>query len=99
MDAALEGTSKTDLIVALAHGPRAAPLFAKGGARLVLAGHTHGTQVDLPWLRDLGPAHPGMRVELGGTTLVVSRGLGVVGAPFRWGVPAEVVVLRLCRNA
>jgi predicted MPP superfamily phosphohydrolase len=29
--------------------------------------------------------------------LLVSRGLGVVGAPLRIGAPAEVVVLRLER--
>ncbi len=85
---------RPDLIVALSHGPRAAPDFAARGARVVLSGHSHGTQVDLPFLRDLGPSHPGLRVELGGATLVVSRGLGVIGAPLRVGVPAEVVVLR-----
>jgi hypothetical protein len=83
------------LTVALSHGPRAAPEFAARGARVVLSGHSHGTQVDLPFLRDLGPSHPGLRVELGDATLVVSRGLGVIGAPLRVGVPAEVVVLRL----
>ncbi len=83
-----------DLIVALSHGPQAAPQFAARGAHVVLAGHSHGTQVDLPFLRDLGPAHPGLRVEVGASTLVVSRGIGVIGAPLRVGVPAEVVVLR-----
>jgi len=86
--------SRPELIVALAHGPQAAPEFAARGAHVVLSGHSHGTQVDLPFLRDLGPAHPGLRVELGGSTLVVSRGIGVIGAPLRVGVPAEVVVLR-----
>ena len=35
------------------------------------------------------------RVELGGTTLIVSRGLGVVGLPLRIGAPPELVVIRL----
>ena len=61
----------------------------------MLSGHTHGTQVDLPRLRKLGPQHPGLRVELGGTTLIVSRGLGVVGLPLRIGAPPELVVIRL----
>ncbi|MBL6755758.1 MAG: metallophosphoesterase [Planctomycetes bacterium] len=87
-------TGRPDLIVALSHGPQAAPQFAARGAHVVLAGHSHGTQVDLPFLRDLGPAHPGLRVEVGASTLVVSRGIGVIGAPLRVGVPAEVVVLR-----
>lgn len=87
-------TGRPDLIVALSHGPQAAPQFAARGVHVVLAGHSHGTQVDLPFLRDLGPAHPGLRVEVGASTLVVSRGIGVIGAPLRVGVPAEVVVLR-----
>lgn len=89
----LEG-ERLDLRIGLSHGPRAAPEFAARGARAVLSGHSHGTQVDLPFLRDLGPSHPGLRVELGATTLIVSRGLGVIGAPVRVGVPAEVVLLR-----
>jgi predicted MPP superfamily phosphohydrolase len=44
----------------------------------------------------LGPKHPGVRVQLGPTVLVVSRGLGVVGIPWRVGAPSEVVVTRLC---
>jgi predicted MPP superfamily phosphohydrolase len=54
-------------------------------------------QVDLPFVRRLGPDHPGQRVELGPTTLIVSAGLGVVGAPWRVGAPAEVVLLELAR--
>lgn len=89
-----------DVEVALVHHPRAAPAFARAGpsgrgAHLVLAGHTHGTQVDLPLLRRLGPAHPGLRVHLGGTTLLVCRGLGVIGVPLRVGAPAEVLCVTL----
>lgn len=79
--------------VALTHGPRAAPAFARAGFDLVLAGHTHGGQVDLPVLRRLGPAHPGLRVELGATTLLVTRGLGPIGLPLRVRAPAEVVCI------
>ena len=61
----------------------------------VLSGHTHGAQVDLPFLRDLGPPHPGIRIELGATTVFVTRGLGVVGLPLRTGAPAEVSFLTL----
>jgi len=62
---------------------------------VVLSGHTHGNQVDLPLLRRLGPTHPGLRLELGRATLIVSRGLGVVALPLRVGAPAEVVRVRL----
>lgn len=89
-----------DVEVALSHNPRAARAFAAPGpggvgATLVLSGHTHGTQIDAPWLRHLGPAHPGVRVALGATTLLVTRGLGVVGAPVRIGARAEVLLVTL----
>lgn len=86
-----------DVEVVLAHNPLAARRIARKGCALVLSGHSHGSQVDWPFLRRLGPVHPGLRVELGATTVIVSRGLGVVGAPFRAGAPAEVVFVRLRR--
>jgi predicted MPP superfamily phosphohydrolase len=98
--AARRGVRAGDVEVALSHNPRAARAFAAPGpggrgAVLVLSGHTHGTQIDAPWLRRLGPAHPGVRVALGATTLLVTRGLGVVGAPLRIGARAEVMLVTL----
>lgn len=84
-----------DVEVLLCHNPMGARVLAREGCAAILSGHTHGTQVDLPYLRGLGPAHPGLRVELGPTTLIVSRGLGVVGLPVRVGVPAELVLVEL----
>ncbi|MEO1699804.1 MAG: metallophosphoesterase [Planctomycetota bacterium] len=85
---ALQGA---DVLVALSHGPEAAPAFAARGFDLVLSGHSHGTQIDLPFLRRLGPAHPGLVVALGRTRLVVSRGVGPIGVPVRVRAPAEIV--------
>ncbi len=93
--AAMAEAQSADVVIALSHGPRGAPAFAEHGVAAVLSGHTHGSQVDLPFLRDLGPAHPRLRVELGRTTVLVSRGLGVVGLPLRSGVPAEVSFVTL----
>lgn len=87
----------SDLRISLTHAPQVAPYFAEVGAHLVLAGHSHGTQVDLPFLRDLGPSHPGLEIKLGETTLIVHRGLGVIGGPIRFGVPAEIVLLTMRR--
>lgn len=91
VESAMIGMADVDLCVALTHGHQAAPSFARLGAHAILSGHSHGTQVDLPFLRDLGPSHPGLRVPLGGAVLIVSRGLGVIGVPLRFGVPAELV--------
>lgn len=81
----------------LCHNPLAARTLARRGVALVLAGHSHGTQLDLPFLRRLGPIHPGLRLELGATTLIVSRGIGAIGLPLRIGSPAEIVCVRLER--
>jgi predicted MPP superfamily phosphohydrolase len=64
----------------------------------VLSGHTHGTQLDLPWFRRSGPAHPGLRVELGDTVAITNRGLGSIGLPLRIGAPTELVVLEFARG-
>jgi len=84
-----------DVEIVLCHNPMGARAIARQGCAAILSGHTHGLQVDLPWLRTLGPQHPGLRIEFGTTTLIVSRGLGVVGLPLRYRAPAEVVMLSL----
>jgi predicted MPP superfamily phosphohydrolase len=86
-----------DVEIVLCHNPLGARAIARRACALILAGHTHAGQVDLPGLRNLGPKHPGARVMLGSTLLVVSRGRGAVGVPLRIGAPAEIVVVRLAR--
>ncbi|MFT4538744.1 MAG: putative MPP superfamily phosphohydrolase [Planctomycetota bacterium] len=98
IDAARRGIHDM-LEICLCHNPAGAPALARNGCRVILSGHTHGGQVDLPWLRTLGPKHPGLRIELGATTLLVSRGLGVVGLPLRFGAPPEVLLVTLRRPA
>lgn len=93
--AARAGVRPGDVEVVLCHNPLAARAIARPACAAILAGHTHGTQIDLPWLRRLGPRHPGARLAIGRTRVVVSRGLGVVGVPLRVGSPAEVVLVRL----
>lgn len=87
--------------IALCHNPRGAAACFERGAGLVLSGHTHGGQVNLPLVRRLAPAHPGDRVEVAGGTLIVSRGLGALGVPLRVRARAELVriVLRCAREA
>jgi predicted MPP superfamily phosphohydrolase len=87
-----------DLEIVLCHNPRAAQFLSRERCAAVLSGHTHGTQIDWPLARRVGPPHPGTRMQFGPTTLIVSRGLGVIGVPLRVGAPAEVVVLRLERG-
>ena len=65
---------------------------------LMLAGHTHDGQVQLPWL---GPVEPNIRravyrhgrYQVGPMTLVLSRGVGWSYLPFRFLCPPEIVLL------
>jgi uncharacterized protein len=95
--AARAGVRPGDVEIVLCHNPSAARLLARSGCVAILSGHTHGMQIDLPWLRTFGPKHPGLRVDFDACALIVSRGLGAVGMPLRVGAPAELVLIRLSR--
>ena len=69
---------------------------------LVVAGHMHGGQIRWPGLP--APVVPSGRaprrwangrIEEGGSTLIVSAGLGVSGLPLRLGMPPEILLLEL----
>ena len=74
------------------------------GADLLLAGHTHGGQMCLPggiplMSHDKLPLRLSRGVhKVNGTWLVVGRGLGHTGLPFRVFCPPEVIELRLMRE-
>jgi predicted MPP superfamily phosphohydrolase len=70
---------------------------------LMLAGHNHGGQVQLPLLGPiLAPSLSGTRYASGifrreGTVMHVSRGTGGL-TPFRWNCPPEIALLVLVSN-
>ncbi|MEM7516076.1 MAG: metallophosphoesterase [Planctomycetota bacterium] len=97
LDAARSDLREGDVEICLCHNPSGAAKIAREGCALVLSGHSHGMQIDLPYLRHMGPHHPGSRVRYGSTELIVSNGVGVVGLPLRFRVPAEVVLVKLRR--
>jgi hypothetical protein len=85
----------------LVHRPEAFPQAARLGFPLVIAGHTHGGQVALP-----GPGGPWnlARIvtrftrglyEQHGSTLYVSRGIGVGGPALRVNCSREITTLEL----
>jgi predicted MPP superfamily phosphohydrolase len=81
----------------LAHNPDHFYAAAARGVPLTLSGHTHGGQIRLPH----GP--PIIRQSrfcldegvyaLQSSLLVVSRGIGSVGLPWRWGADPEAILL------
>ena len=87
--------------IVLTHNPDAALLLPKGFAALTLAGHTHGGQIALPFLRRVNTARILMTPYDGGTfvedgcLLHVNRGIGTIFIPIRLGAPPEITVYSL----
>lgn len=88
-----------DFELILCHNPHGAKDLLGPATGLILSGHAHGNQLDLPLLRRIGPGHPGDRLELqtpsGRATLLTSRGLGVVGLPLRVRARPDIVCVEL----
>jgi hypothetical protein len=95
-EAAFQGASEDEVLLCLSHHPDFFPLAAERGARLTLAGHTHGGQVAFFGVPAFWFAFKYMlgRYRQGLHQLYVSGGTGH-WLPFRLGVPAEVTVLTL----
>ena len=101
---ALHGLDQRHRTVLLSHQPRVLDFAEAEKVDLILSGHTHGGQIDLPLI---GPPARFATAELkyaqglfrrGDTQLYVSRGTGVIGLPLRFGVRPEIAVLRLRRG-
>lgn len=101
---AFHGLHQKHPTVLLSHQPIVLDFAESEKVGLILSGHTHGGQIDLPLIgppaahfatKDLKYAQGLFR--RGETQLYVSRGTGVIGLPLRFGVRPEVAVLRLRR--
>jgi uncharacterized protein len=96
---ALAGSSDSEMRLLLAHNPIILRRAARAGVDLVLSGHTHGGQVTLrPEKNRSGKPRRRLLRGLGrrgNTQIYVTRGLGTVVLPIRYGCPPEVSVLEL----
>jgi uncharacterized protein len=94
--AAFAGVPDDAPVLVATHSPDVFPEIP-GRVSLTLAGHTHGGQVNLPWLRRLWT--PGRYAdpvtEEDGRVLFVHPGIGTSRFPIRFGAPPEVSVLTL----
>ena len=98
---AMKGVPRKGSMLHLAHVPRTAEHLAIWGRpMLVLSGHTHGGQVNVPLLmpalRFLAhePYNQGL-YQVEKVQLYVNRGVGNVGLPLRVNAPPEVSLLTL----
>jgi predicted MPP superfamily phosphohydrolase len=99
LDRALADTEPP--VILLCHHPDLLFEAARHGVALMLSGHTHAGQIRIPRLPVL-VRQSRYRLDEGRfryreTELVVSRGIGAVGVPFRLACPPEAVLLTLRR--
>ena len=85
----------------LSHNPDVFPTAVEKGYDLTLAGHTHGGQVSVEILhqpvnaaRFYTPFVYGL-YRRGAAAEYVTRGIGTIGVPVRFGAPPEIALLRL----
>ncbi|MBV9924726.1 MAG: metallophosphoesterase [Acidobacteria bacterium] len=96
---ALAGSSADEMKLLLAHNPVILRRAARAGCDLVLSGHTHGGQVT--WRSERSASGRVRRRILRGlgrrgeTQIYVTRGLGTVVLPVRYGCLPEVSLLTL----
>jgi uncharacterized protein len=102
---ARSGLAEDALEIWVVHEPNfadqpAGPL--SGRSSLLLAGHTHGGQIRIPFLPPVRPVGAGRFLE--GwyrdtvAPLYVSRGVGTTGIPARFRCPAELPIFTLRRG-
>ena len=97
--AALRGSFPDEMKMLLAHNPKILYRAARASVDLMLSGHTHGGQVTLR-SETSASGRPRRRLlrglgRQGETQIYVSRGLGTVVLPVRYGCPPEVSLLEL----
>lgn len=101
LPAALKGSHKKEMKLLLAHNPSIIRMAQPAGVDLMLSGHTHGGQIRL---RDANESSifPRRRRRLssglhrrGNTQIYITRGIGTVVLPVRYGCPPEVSVIEL----
>lgn len=98
---AFYGVDRQQPMVMLSHQPRVWDLPETADVSLVLSGHTHGGQINLPLVG--APAKLFMNdikylsglYRRGLTHLYVTRGTGLIGLPVRIGARPEISVLTL----
>ncbi|HYF01906.1 MAG TPA: metallophosphoesterase [Patescibacteria group bacterium] len=107
INAALSGLTAGEPTILLAHDPTFWDIAIKGKQPidLMLSGHTHGGQVGMNFFgKEVSVAQFVYKQWAGLYTerdqhLYVNRGIGIVGPPFRIGIPPEITHFTLRRAA
>jgi len=102
LPALLAGREEKAFCLFLSHTPDLA-VYTRGlEVDLVLSGHTHGGQLQLPFIGSpvvrigMGRRYMEGFHDLGYTRLKVNRGIGTVHLPLRFNSPPEIALIELC---
>ncbi|MEW6746814.1 MAG: metallophosphoesterase [Planctomycetota bacterium] len=101
LEAALGDTASNEVAILLSHNPDYAETISDPRVGLVLSGHTHGGQVDIPFAgAPFIPSAYGRKflhgwVQAPHTQVFVSRGLGTIFPPLRLCCRPEIVHITL----
>jgi predicted MPP superfamily phosphohydrolase len=104
IDRLLEPVPKEDCRIVLAHNPDSADTIQGPGPDLVISGHTHGGQINIPLIGT--PVLPvdnknysfGLKRSKRNIPVFISRGIGWAIYPVRFNCFPEIAVLRLTRE-
>jgi hypothetical protein len=97
------GANPDDCKIALSHNPDSADVPLPYTIDLYICGHTHGGQINLPYIREAAaPIHnkayiAGL-VQTANSQVFISRGIGWGGYPLRFRCPPEIAILELRRG-
>jgi predicted MPP superfamily phosphohydrolase len=101
--AALGEARPADACVLVSHNPDYAELIRDSRVGLVLSGHTHGGQIDLPGIgapvvaSRYGQKYLKGLVQAPATQVYISRGLGTATPHIRLNCPPEITLMTLTR--
>ncbi len=101
---AIQGLSNDSIKILLSHNPDMIYEASKHSIHLMLSGHTHGGQIQIPFYGPiLVPSRFGKRYaeglhNLNDTFLYVTRGIGVISPPIRFSCRPEISVITLIKG-
>ncbi len=100
----LKGESLHGFNIVLTHIPENISVLENNGMDLVLTGHTHGGQINIPFIdRCIHESYKGQLLKSGlmtfnGTQLYINRGIGTSIIPVRINCKPEVTLFELSNN-
>jgi predicted MPP superfamily phosphohydrolase len=101
LDDLLKNVPASECRIVLAHNPDTADTRFSSAVDLMISGHTHGGQVDIPfWGTPVLPVRnkaysSGLKLSPKGNKVFISRGIGTAIFPVRFNCLPEVAVLEL----